>query len=436
MHTRSFGRPQVSVLTLGCAKNLVDSEKLVSYLNASGIQSIHANGKLTPIVIINTCGFIDKAKLESIETIDECIHLKLEGKIEKLYVFGCLVGRYQKELEEAFPEVDGFFPTEAYSQILQTLLPDYQVELIGERYLGTPKHYAYLKISEGCNRKCSFCAIPLIRGKHRSVPIQELVQEATALAHKGVRELILIAQDLSYYGIDLYGKRALVTLLKELETVEGIEWIRLHYLYPSGFPVEILEVMAESQKICHYIDIPFQHISDSVLKRMRRGTKRKQIEALIQEMRKIIPDIAIRSTFLVGFPGETEEDFQALLEFLETYQLDRVGVFTYSHEDQTYAYLHYSDDIPEEIKQVRAEKLMELQQRISLEKNRKKIGKRYKVVVDRFENGLFYGRTQYDSPEVDNEVILYGDEKLSIGKFYQVEIIDALEYDLIGKILR
>jgi ribosomal protein S12 methylthiotransferase len=433
MHTRLARKPRVSVLTLGCAKNLVDSERLVAHLNHAGIPAIHANGKLTPIVIVNTCGFIDRAKLESIEVIDECIHLKKQGQIEKLYVFGCLVSRYPKELEEAFPEVDGFFPTEAYASVLQSLVPDYRFDLVGERCLGTPRHYAYLKISEGCNRKCSFCAIPLIRGKHRSVPIEKLVEEATALAQQGVKELILIAQDLSYYGIELYGKRKLRDLVEELALIDGIEWIRLHYLYPAGFPMEILDQMRQNPKICHYIDIPFQHVSDRILTRMRRGTKKKHLVELIDRIRSLIPDIAIRSTFIVGFPGETEEDFEELLAFLETYRLDRVGVFAYSHEEQTHAFEHYQDEVPEEVKQERIERLMTLQQMISLQKNREKVGKQYRVLIDREANGMYYGRTQYDSPEVDNEVILTAE--LQVGQFYNVLITDALEYDLIGQVV-
>ena len=427
-------KDKINVITLGCSKNIVDSEVLLSQLAGNGIEATHeASNSDANIVVINTCGFIDKAKEESVNTILDYIGRKEDGEVEKVFVTGCLSQRYKDDLKVEIPEVDGYFGTMDMDNLVHTLGGDFKNELIGERQTTTDSHYAYLKIAEGCNRPCSFCAIPLMRGKHNSRSIEFLVDEAKFLVNKGVKEVMLIAQDLTYYGIDLYGKRRLNDLLNSLADVEGLDWIRLHYAYPSGFPVEILPTIRERESICNYLDIPLQHISDNVLKSMRRGINKKRTVDLISKIRDEVPDIAIRTTMLVGHPGETEKDHQELLEFIERSKFDRLGVFTYSHEENTHAGNVFEDLISEEDKQRRSDEVMEIQQDISFEKNRKKVGKTLKVMVDKKENDYFVGRTESDSPEVDNEVIIYA-EKARIGEFHQVKITDAMEYDLIGKI--
>lgn len=423
----------INIITLGCSKNLVDSEVLLSQLKGNNRDVTHeADKSKAGIVVINTCGFIDKAKEESVNTILEYIDKKDKGKIEKLYVTGCLSERYKDDLMLEMPEVDGFFGTRDMPDLLKSLGADYKKELVGERITTTDSHYAYLKIAEGCNRPCSFCAIPLMRGKHDSRSIEMLVKEAEFLVNKGVKEIMLIAQDLTYYGIDLYGERKLDELLKALSDVKGLQWIRLHYAYPSGFPMEILKTMRERDNICKYLDIPLQHISDNVLKIMRRGTNRQKTEALMAQIRAEVPGITLRTTMLTGHPGETEADHQELLDFIREQKFDRLGVFTYSHEEQTYAY-RYDDIISEEEKERRKNEIMEIQQDISFGINRQKIGKTFKTIIDRKENGYFVGRTESDSPEVDNEVMIYS-ENLQVGAFYDVKITDAMEYDLVGKV--
>ncbi len=423
----------VNVITLGCSKNLVDSEVLLSQLKGNKIEAAHEDEKSNAgIIVINTCGFIDKAKEESVNTILHYIDKKEKGEIEKLFVTGCLSQRYKEDLVLEMPEVDGFFGTQDMPDLVKSLGADYKKELLGERVLTTDSHYAYLKIAEGCNRPCSFCAIPLMRGKNVSRSVDFLVEEAEFLVKKGVKEVMLIAQDLTYYGIDLYGTRKLDELLNRLADVKGLEWIRLHYAYPSGFPVEILKTMRERENICNYLDIPLQHISDNVLKLMRRGINRNRTEALMQQIREEVPGITLRTTMLVGHPGETQQDHEELLEFIRQQKFDRLGVFTYSHEENTYAH-RYEDTISEEEKESRKEAVMEVQQEISFAKNREKIGKTYKTLIDRKENGYFVGRTESDSPEVDNEVII-ADKGLKIGQFYNVKIHDAMEYDLMGKV--
>lgn len=424
----------INIITLGCSKNLVDSEVLLSQLKGNNRDVTHeADKSKAGIVVINTCGFIDKAKEESVNTILEYIDKKDKGKIEKLYVTGCLSERYKDDLMLEMPEVDGFFGTRDMPDLLKSLGADYKKELVGERITTTDSHYAYLKIAEGCNRPCSFCAIPLMRGKHDSRSIEMLVKEAEFLVNKGVKEIMLIAQDLTYYGIDLYGERKLDELLKALSDVKGLQWIRLHYAYPSGFPMEILKTMRERDNICKYLDIPLQHISDNVLKIMRRGTNRQKTEALMAQIRAEVPGITLRTTMLTGHPGETEADHQELLDFIREQKFDRLGVFTYSHEEQTYAY-RYEDAISEEEKERRKNEIMEIQQDISFGINRQKIGKTFKTIIDRKENGYFVGRTESDSPEVDNEVMIYS-ENLQVGQFYDVKITDAMEYDLVGKVV-
>ena len=406
MRTKKFQKDKVNVITLGCSKNLVDSENLITQLRGNEYEVSHESEKNDAnIVIINTCGFIDLAKKESIDTIVEHAELKKAGLIEKLYVTGCLSQRYKDDLEVEIPEVDAYFGTMEMPALLAKLDADYKIELLGERQITTLPHYAYLKISEGCNRTCSFCAIPLMRGQHVSRPVEELVFEASSLARRGVKEIMLIAQELTYYGLDIYKKRDLPRLLRALAEVEGIEWIRLHYAYPSKFPLEILDAIHELPKICNYLDMPLQHASDTVLELMRRQITRKETEDLIAEVRKRVPGIAIRTTFLVGHPGETEEAFEELLDFVREQQFDRVGVFQYSHEESTRAY-DLPDDIPEEIKAERAARLMEVQEEISLQKNEAKVGKVFKVLFDRKEGKYFIGRTESDSPEVDNEVLV------------------------------
>lgn len=434
LKTKGPKKTKVNIVTLGCSKNLVDSEVLLTQLRGNGIDTSHESKKDDAnVVVINTCGFIDNAKQESIDTILRYVDAKEEGLVEKVYVTGCLSERYKQDLEKEIPAVDAWFGTRDLSRLLKQLNANYKHELVGERILTNPSHFAYLKISEGCDRPCSFCAIPLMRGKHVSRPIEELVQEAKNLAKKGTKELLLIAQDSTYYGLDLYKKRNLADLLKNLSDVEGIEWIRLHYAFPTGFPLNVLDVMASRPNICHYLDIPLQHGSTKMLTLMRRGTTREKTEALIKTIREKIPDIAIRTTLIAGHPGETEAEFDEMMKFVETSRFDRLGVFAYSHEENTHAYT-MPDDVPEETKQERVAALMDLQQGISLELNQEKIGKVYKVLIDRKEGGSFYGRTEYDSPEVDNEVILDAKTKyLRIGDFANAKITGASEFDLVAE---
>lgn len=436
MRARTLKENKVSVITLGCSKNVVDSENLITQLKGNEFEVDHDQvSEDTGVVIINTCGFIDLAKEESINTILKYAKLKSEGGIDKLYVTGCLSQRYKENLEEAIPEVDAYFGTLELPGLLNTLEADYKHELLGERVLTTPSHFAFLKISEGCNRTCAFCAIPLMRGGHVSKPIEDLVKEAKNLARIGVKELILIAQELTYYGLDIYKRRALPELLDQLAAVDGIEWIRLQYAYPSKFPIEIIDVMKRQPKICNYLDIPLQHASDNILMAMKRQITQQQTRELIQEVRRRIPEIAIRTTFIVGFPGETEEDFEQLCDFVKDMRFERLGVFQYSHEEDTSAFLQ-EDNVPEEIKAERANTLMAIQQEISLELNQEKIGKTFKVLIDRLEGGFYYGRTEFDSVEVDNEVILDASQNYcSIGGFCNVVIDDATEYDLIGHVV-
>lgn len=387
------------------------------------------------IVVINTCGFIDNAKQESIDTILEYAELKEQGDVEQVYVTGCLSERYKDDLRQEIPNIDDWFGTRDLPRLLKTLKADYKSELVGERLLTTPAHFAYFKISEGCDRPCSFCAIPLMRGVHRSTPIEQLVEQAKGLAAKGVKELILIAQDLTYYGLDLYGKRELAKLLKELVKVEGIDWIRLHYLFPTGFPEDVLDVIKQEEKVCNYIDIPLQHIADPVLKSMRRGTTKAKTDALLKKMRERVPEMAIRTTLIVGYPGETEEDFETLCEWIKEMRFDRLGCFTYSHEENTHAF-NLEDDVPEEVKQERAQIIMDIQRDISEELNYQQIGKKMKVLIDRKEDGMYVGRTEFDSPEVDNEVLISAEDTyLRIGDFCNVEIISSTEYDLQAKLV-
>lgn len=436
MKTRSAKKDKVNVITLGCSKNLVDSENIVTQLKGNEIEVTHEESESDAnVVIVNTCGFIDLAKEESINTILEYAEVKKDGGIDKLYVTGCLSQRYKDDLEKEIPEVDAYFGTMELPALLEKFEADYKHELIGQRKITTLPHYAYLKISEGCNRTCSFCAIPLMRGKHISRSIEDLVMEAKNLAKNGVKELMLIAQELTYYGLDLYKERALPKLLDALADVEGIEWIRLHYAYPSKFPTEIFEVMARRKEICNYLDIPLQHANNDVLNRMRRQITQEETRELIKTAREMVPGIAIRTTFLVGYPGETEEEFGDLCEFVADMEFERVGVFKYSHEENTIAF-DVEDDIPAEIKQERANHLMEIQQQISLDKNEALVGKQFKVLFDRKEGEFFIGRTEFDSPEVDNEVLLNAKENfVRLGDFAMVEIIEASDYDLYAKLI-
>ena len=433
LKTKTRKKDKVNIVTLGCSKNLVDSEVLLTQLKGNQINATHeAESDDSNIVIVNTCGFIGDAKQESIDTILRYADAKENGQIEKLYVTGCLSQRYKDDLEEEIPAVDAYFGTMELPGLLKRFNADYKHELLGERINVSAPHYAHLKISEGCDRPCSFCAIPLMRGKHVSRTIEDLVKEAEHLAKNGVKELLLIAQDSTYYGLDIYGERKLADLLRKLSDVQGIEWIRLHYAFPSGFPRDVLDVMAEKDTICNYLDIPLQHGSNAVLKAMRRGITREKTEELLAEMRTRVPGIAIRTTLIVGYPGETEADFEEMMRFVEESRFDRLGVFTYSHEEDTHAY-NFKDDVPEEVKQERANAVMELQERISLELNQEKIGKVFKVLIDRVEGGYFVGRTEYDSPEVDNEVIINAKEYfLRVGDFAQIKITDATEFDLTG----
>ncbi len=436
MKSKTLRKDKINVITLGCSKNLVDSENLITQLEGNDFEVEHdSNQDDANVIIVNTCGFIDLAKEESVQTILQYAEVKKEGGIDKLYVTGCLSQRYKDDLEEEIPEVDAYFGTLELPGLLAKLNADYKHELIGERSITTPNHFAYLKISEGCNRTCSFCAIPLMRGKHISQPIETLVKQAKNFAKHGVKELILIAQELTYYGLDLYKKRALPELLNALADVEGIEWIRLHYAYPSKFPIEIFDVMKSRKEICNYLDIPLQHASNDVLKRMRRQITVEETRELISTARKINPEIAIRTTFLVGYPGETEEEFEDLCDFIREMKFERVGVFQYSHEEDTIAF-NVEDDVPQEIKAERANKIMEIQQEISFQKNEEKIGKKLKVLFDRKEGEYFVGRTEYDSPEVDNEVLVDAKNNyVRIGDFARVEITAAEDYDLYGKII-
>ena len=431
MRTRSIKKNTINVVTLGCSKNVYDSEVLMGQLKAGGKEVVHE--KEGNIVVINTCGFINNAKEESINTILDYVQQKEAGLVDKVFVMGCLSERYKPDLEKEIPDVDQYFGTSELPALLKVLGADYKHELIGERLTTTPKNYAYLKISEGCDRPCSFCAIPLMRGSHISTPIEDLVTEAEKLAAKGVKELILIAQDITYYGLDLYKKRALADLLRALVKVEGIEWIRIHYAFPTGFPMDVLEVMKTEPKICNYLDIPLQHISDKILTSMKRGTTQEKTTKLLNKFREAVPEMAIRTTLIVGYPGETEEDFQALKDFVKAMRFDRLGCFTYSHEENTTAY-ELADDVPEEVKLQRANEIMELQSQISWELNQKKVGKTFRCLIDRKEGNYFVGRTEYDSPDVDNEVLIDAKKHyVKIGDFTDVKITEAADYDLYGE---
>ncbi|MFZ9301008.1 MAG: 30S ribosomal protein S12 methylthiotransferase RimO [Chitinophagaceae bacterium] len=435
MKTRTLKKDKVNIITLGCSKNLVDSEVLSGQLKANDINVVHENKKIDHnIVIVNTCGFIDKAKEESVNTILEQVELKRKGKLDKVYVTGCLSERYKHNLEEEIPEVDAYFGTMELPLILKTLEADYKAELVGERLLSTPSHYAYMKISEGCNRTCSFCAIPLMRGQHISRPIEELVMEAERLVKSGVKEIMLIAQELTYYGLDIYKKRDLPRLLHALADVKGVEWIRLHYAYPSKFPLDIIDAIKERPNICNYLDMPLQHAANNMLKAMKRQITREEMTELIHSIRERLPEICLRTTLIAGFPGETEDDVEELKGFLEEHRFDRVGIFTYSHEEGTSAH-DLVDDVPQEVKEARAQEIMELQQEISYEKNQEKIGKTFKVLIDKKESGRYLGRTEFDSVEVDNEVIVHADRLLKPGDFVQVKITKAYDFDLEGELV-
>lgn len=433
MRTKSIKVNKINVITLGCSKNIYDSEILMGQLKANGKEVVHEQDG--NIVVINTCGFIDNAKEESVNTILDFVQKKKSGKVEKVYVTGCLSERYKPDLIKEIPDVDQYFGTTELPQLLNALGADYKHELIGERLTTTPKNYAYLKIAEGCDRPCSFCAIPLMRGKHRSKSIEDIIVEAEKLASDGVKELILIAQDLTYYGLDLYKKRNLAELLRCLVKVKGIEWIRLHYAFPTGFPIDVLEVMKSEPKICNYIDIPLQHISDKILKSMRRGTTKEKTTKLIQKFRDTVPNMAIRTTLIVGYPGESEEDFKILKEWVSEMRFERLGCFTYSHEENTHAF-NLIDDVNSNVKKERANEIMELQSQISWELNQEKIGNICKVVIDRKEGQYFVGRSEFDSPDVDNEVLINASKTyLKTGEFYDVVITDAADFDLYAKVV-
>lgn len=436
MKTKTLKKNKVNVVTLGCSKNIVDSEILMGQLRANKFEVEHESSEEdSSIVIINTCGFIDNAKQESIDTILKYADAKKAGYIDKLYVTGCLSERYKPELKKEIPAVDDYFGTRELPRLLKTLKADYKHELVGERLLTTPHHFAYFKISEGCDRPCSFCAIPLMRGNHISRPMEELVAEAGKLAANGTKELLIIAQDSTYYGLDLYKKRNLAELLERLSDVNGIEWIRLHYAFPSGFPTDVLDVMRERNNICNYLDMPLQHISDNMLKSMRRGTTKQKTIDLVNMIRDKVPGIALRTTLIAGYPGETERDHQEMLEWVEQTRFDRLGIFTYSHEENTHAY-SLNDDVPAEIKQQRASAVMEVQQQISFDLNQEKIGKTYKVLFDKKEGNYFIGRTEFDSPEVDNEVLVDAEKSyVRIGDFSQVKITHAEDFDLYADVV-
>lgn len=430
MRTKSLQKNTINVITLGCSKNLYDSEVLMGQLKASGKEVVHEQEG--NIVVVNTCGFIGDAKEESVNTILEQIHKKEQGTVDRVYVTGCLSERYKPDLEKEIPQVDQYFGTTDLPQLLKVLGADYKHELLGERLTTTPKNYAYLKIAEGCDRPCSFCAIPLMRGKHKSKSIEDITHEASLLAKDGVKELILIAQDLTYYGLDLYNERKLADLLRALVKVEGIEWIRLHYAFPTGFPMEVLKVMREESKICNYIDIPLQHISDPILKSMRRGTTKTKTTKLLQAFRAAVPEMAIRTSLIVGYPGETAEDFNTLKQWVQEMRFERLGCFTYSHEENTHAF-GLEDDVPEEVKQERANEIMAIQTEISRELNQQWIGKTLRCMIDRKEGNYFIGRTERDSPDVDNEVLISAeDHYLKMGDFAQITITSATEFDLFG----
>ncbi len=433
MRTKSLKKNKINVITLGCSKNVYDSEVLMGQLKASGKDVVHEEEG--NIVVINTCGFIKNAKEESVNTILEFMQKKEEGEVDKVFVTGCLSERYKPDLQKEIPNVDQYFGTTELPSLLKALGADYRHELIGERLTTTPKNYAYLKIAEGCDRPCSFCAIPLMRGKHKSTPIEHLVTEAEKLAANGVKELILIAQDLTYYGLDLYKKRNLAELLENLVKVEGIEWIRLHYAFPTGFPMDVLEIMNREPKICNYMDIPLQHISDSILKSMRRGTTKEKTTKLLKEFRATVPNMTIRTTLIVGYPGETEEDYQVLKEWVKEMRFERLGCFTYSHEENTHAF-NLVDDVPQEVKQNRANEIMEIQSQISWELNQGKIGEELKVIIDRKEGNYFVGRTEFDSPDVDNEVLIDATKTyVKTGEFTTVKITEAEDFDLYGEVV-
>tara|TARA_Y100000385_G_C13099136_1_gene643321 strand:- start:2394 stop:3710 length:1317 start_codon:yes stop_codon:yes gene_type:complete len=437
MRTRSTAKNKINVVTLGCSKNIYDSEVLMGQLKANGKEVVHESPEEDEnnIVVINTCGFIDNAKEESINTILHYADKKERGEVEKVYVTGCLSERYKPDLEKQIPDVDAYFGTRDMPQLLKVLGADYKHELVGERMTTTPKHFAYLKIAEGCDRPCSFCAIPLMRGKHRSTPIEDLVTEAEKLAAKGTKELILIAQDLTYYGLDLYKERKLADLLRALVKVNGIEWIRLHYLFPTGFPDDVLDVIREEPKVCNYIDIPLQHIADPVLKSMRRGTTKAKTDALLDKMREKVPGITIRTTLIAGYPGESQEDHQVVLDWVQEQRFDRLGVFAYSHEENTHAF-NLEDNVPSEVKQQRVDEIMALQMDISRAHNEKKVGQEFRVLVDRKEGSHFVARTEFDSPDVDNEVLIPAEDiYLKIGDFCSVKIVEAHDYDLIGHVI-
>lgn len=436
MKARTLQKNKVNVVTLGCSKNTFDSELLMAQLNANKFEVEHESlSQDHEIVIVNTCGFIDNAKQESIDTILQYADAKEAGLVDKLYVTGCLSERYKQDLETEIPQVDAFFGTQELPKILKTLNADYKKELLGERILTTPSHYAYFKIAEGCDRPCSFCAIPIMRGKHRSTPIEQLVKNAKNLVADGVKEIMLIAQDLTYYGLDLYKKRELATLLEKLSDIEGLEWIRLHYAYPSGFPMEVLDVMRERKNVCNYLDMPLQHGSTKVLKDMRRGITREKTTELVHKIREQVPGIAIRTTLIAGYPGETEEDFQEMADWVQEMKFDRLGIFEYSHEENTHAH-NFEDDVPEEVKTERAEKIMDIQSTISYEHNQNKVGKEFKVLFDRIEGDYFVGRTEFDSPEVDNEVWVSTEGNYArIGDFATVKIEKADYFDLFGSIV-
>ncbi|MEM9077385.1 MAG: 30S ribosomal protein S12 methylthiotransferase RimO [Bacteroidota bacterium] len=431
MRTKSLKKNKINVVTLGCSKNVYDSEVLMGQLRANQKEVVHEEEG--NVVVINTCGFIANAKEESINTILDYVNRKEQGEVDKVFVTGCLSERYKPDLEKEIPNVDEYFGTSDLPNLLKALGADYKHELIGERLTTTPKNYAYLKIAEGCDRPCSFCAIPLMRGKHKSKPIEELVTEAQKLAADGVKELILIAQDLTYYGLDLYKKRNLAELLQELAKVDGIEWIRLHYAFPTGFPMDVLEVMKQEPKICNYIDIPLQHIADPILKSMRRGTTKAKTTKLLTDFRSAVPEMAIRTTLIVGYPGETQEDFETLKQWVQEMRFERLGCFTYSHEENTHAF-SLEDNIPEEVKQERANEIMEVQSQISWELNQEKIGKTFRCIIDRKEGNHFVGRTEYDSPDVDNEVLIDATTHyVKIGEFVSIRITDASDFDLYGE---
>ena len=434
MRTKSHKKNKINVVTLGCSKNIYDSEVLMGQLKANNMEVEHeSESQENDIVVINTCGFIDNAKEESVNTILDFVKRKEEGSVEKVFVTGCLSERYKPDLEKEIPNVDQYFGTTELPKLLKALGADYKHELIGERLTTTPKHYAYLKIAEGCDRPCSFCAIPLMRGKHVSKTIEDLVTESENLAKNGVKELILIAQDLTYYGLDIYKKRRLADLLMALKDVEGIEWIRLHYAFPTGFPQDVLDVIRDEEKVCNYIDIPLQHIADNVLKSMKRGTTFEKTNSLLRDFREKVPGMAIRTSLIVGYPGETEKDFEILKNWVRDIKFDRLGVFTYSHEENTSAF-DLEDDVPAEVKAARAEEIMAIQQEVSMRLNGDKVGKEFKVLIDRKEGNFFIGRTEFDSPDVDNEVLIDASKHfVRQGDFVQVKVYEASDYDLFAE---